>query len=102
MLQDDGCCGEGFQQVGELDHHHGLRLGQWHEPELGFEHNSEGSLRADYYLGEVHGLGSIGELVQVVAADAPENLRIAAVDLRRVLGGETQHGLVARGFGGAG
>ena len=96
--QDDGRGGERFEQVGESDHHNGLCFRQRDQAQLRFEHHAQRSFRADHDLGQVDGLGGVGELVQVVAADAPQDFRVAAVDLGGVVGGEPQHSAIAGGF----
>ncbi len=48
----------------------------------------ERAFGADHDLGEIDRLRGIDELVQVVAADAPQDLRIAAVDFAGMFGGE--------------
>ena len=98
MLQDHGRGGQRFQQVCERDHHHGFGFRQRHQAQLGFEDDAQRAFGADHDLGEIHGLDGVREFVQVVAADAAQDLGIAAVDFGGVLGGKAQHGASNSGF----
>src|SRR6185369_2337975 len=66
--------------------------------ELGFEDHAQRSLGADHDLRQVHGLCGVGEFVQVVATHSAEDFGVTAIDLGGVLGGESQHRIVAGGF----
>ena len=53
VAQDHRRGGERFEQVGELDHQHGLGLRQRHQIQLGFQHDAERAFRADHHLRQV-------------------------------------------------
>ena len=72
---------ERFQQIVEQDRHHGFRFRQRHQPQLRFQHDAQRAFGADHHLRQIDGLRGIGEFVEVVAAYAPQNLRIPPVDL---------------------
>ena len=85
---------QGFEQAAELDDERGPGARQLDQLQLGLDGDAKGPLRADEQPGEVE-VGVAGRAstrgnkrVEVVPADAPENLGEAAVDLLGVLGGQ--------------
>ena len=95
MTQDERRRRERVQQIVELDRQHGLGGRQRHEADLGRDDEAERPLRPDDQLREVERLGRIDELVEVVAADAPQDFREAAVDLVPAGRGDLSHRAVA-------
>ena len=82
---------QGVEQVGELDDEHGLRPRQLDQAELGLDDDAERPLRADEQVGQVErrvAPAAGPEGVEVVPADAAEDLREAAFDLLGVLRGQ--------------
>ena len=78
------CRAERVQQIVELRRQQRLCPGQRHQAHRGFDHEAQGAFGADDDAGEIHGLRGIDEGVEVVAADASQELGEATVDLARV------------------
>jgi hypothetical protein len=81
VAQDERRGGERLEQRRELDRHHRFRLRQRHQPDRRFEDDAERALRPDHQPRQIERPIGHGKLVQVVAADAAQQLRIAALDL---------------------
>ena len=101
MGQDGRRLPERVQQVVVLDRQHRLGRRQRHKVEARLDDQAQGAFRTDDQLREVErrilrGRGRPDEGVEVVAADAPQDLRIAPVDLRRVPPRQPADGPVAR------
>ena len=91
MAHDGRRRGERVEQLVELDREHRLGARQRHQIQLRGDDQAERPLRADNQLGEVEGLRAVDELVEVVAADAPQHFREAAVDFAGAVLGDLPH-----------
>ena len=96
VLQDDRRRGERIEQLVELDREHRLLLRQRDEVDLRRRDHRERPFGADDDLREVERLRLVDELVEVVAADAADDLRIAPLDFLRALERDAAHLAIAR------
>ena len=98
---------ERVEQLVELQRDQRLDRRQWHQADRRLGDEAQRALRPDHQAGEIDGRGRIDEGVEVVAADAAQHLREAAVDLvgvpagerRHLAGGAGQDRVAARGVG---
>ncbi len=99
-----GVAARASSKSGELDDERRPGARQLDELQLGLDRQAERPLRADEQAGQVEAdvartmvvLGN--ELVEVVSADAPEDLGKAAIDLLGVLGGQPPRHAVTGAF----
>ena len=84
MVLQDGRRGlERLEQIRELHGENRFRLRQRHEPHARLEDHAERALRAHHDARHVERLLVADERVEVVAADSPDDLRVAPLDLVR-------------------
>jgi hypothetical protein len=100
VLEDQGRGGKRLQQILELDRQHRLGLGERHQIDLGARHHRQRALGADQYPGQVERPRRVHELVEVVAADAAQDLGVAPVDLAGQVARGAPHHAVAGAFEG--
>ncbi len=87
---------EGFEQVGKLHDQKGLVSGNAHQPQLGLQNDSERSFGTDKEIGQVE-MGRVAhETIEVIAADAPQDLGEAAFDLAGVRVRQLLNGAITR------
>ena len=94
MRQDQRRGGERLEKIVELHREHGLGSRQRHEVQACLEHDAERALGSDEELRQVERLAR-QERIEVVAADATQDLRKPAFDLVGVLGRQVSHRLTA-------
>ena len=98
VLQDQRGGAEGVEQLIELNGQHCLARRQWHQPDLRIDDEAEGAFGTHQDPRQVNGTVRIHELVEVVAANAAQDLGEPAVDLCRVAPAECRHRSIRAGF----
>jgi hypothetical protein len=93
--QDERRGAERVEELGELNRQHRLGRRQRHQVDLGRQHDAQRALRAHEQLGQVERPVAAGELVEVVAHDAPQHFGVAALHFIGVRPGQVAYGPVA-------